>query len=312
MRWKETGLWLLFLTFCFGAGYLHGRLPEFRLQTAFSSPEKVKIVVFEKSLFPEKLLKLLEEKTHTEIQIEEVTNWQEARLKTVLNPGAHLLFLPSYWIPPLAREGRLRSINIKEKIDEEIAPELRKINEEKVYDVPLYWTLFEFAIPIEYKNDSFEKIIENPKIQNIETYHDPELTRIRSQQEPWNYPKVQKKILAKSNLDQKNITVNPNSISEISIHQKTENQNIFYYALKEKRPLQIFSLSIPNNSPRKITSLEIIKTLIHDPEFDLIYSEVPIGTSLNRLNKKLTNRMQKSIYLKEISFKELLIPEIIQ
>ena len=313
MRWKESSFWLLFFLFCFSAGYLHGLLPDFRLQTAFSSPEKVRIVVFEKFLFPDSLIKLLEKKTHTEIQIDEVKDWQEARLKTVLNPGAHLLFLPTYWIPSLEREGRLRSINtLKSALDEEISPELRRINEDIIYDVPLYWTIFEFAVPVIYKDENFEKLLENPKIQHIDTYHDLEIAKIRIQHEPWNYPNIQKKTNPRLSLDAKEIKILPNVISEISIHQKIENPDLVYSAPKSRKALQTFSLAVPNNSPQKLTSLALIKSLIHDDEFDDIYAKIPVGSSLNRMNKKLSHRLQRPSYLKELSFNDLFVPEMVK
>ncbi len=313
MRWKESSFWLLFFLFCFSAGYLHGLLPDFRLQTAFSSPEKVRIVVFEKFLFPDNLIKLLEEKTHTEIQIEEIKDWQEARLKTVLNPGAHLLFLPSYWVPSLAREGRLRSINtLKETLDNEISPELRKINEDVIYDIPLYWTIFEFALPTSFKDENFEKLLESPKIQSIDTYHDLEIAKIRVQHEPWNYPNIQKKINPRLSLDAKEIKILPNVISEVSIHQRIQNPELTYNTPKSRRPLQTFSLAVPNNSPQKATSLALIKSLIQDEEFDNIYEKIPVGTSLNRLDKKLSQRIQRPSYLKELSFNELFVPEMVK
>ncbi len=313
MRWKEFSFWLLFLLLCFGAGYLHGNLPDFRLQFAFSEPEKVRIVVFEKALFSPAIIHLLEEKTHTQIQIDEVSTWQEARLKTVLNPGAHLLFLPSYWIPPLVREGRLRTItSMKSLLDSEIAPELRRTNEEKIYEVPLFWTLFEFAFPEIYKNENLEKLLEGTKISSIYIYSDPEMNQLRSHQEPWNYPKIKVKIKPTLTLANKFKTLSNNEVAEISLHAKKELKSVFYQAIDNKKPLEIFSLTVPNNSPQRTTSLALIKALISDADFDSVYAELPAGSGLKRMDLKLAERLKKASYLKEISFKELYLPEMNQ
>lgn len=311
MRWKEFGLWLGFLFVCFGAGYLHGHLPDFRLQFLFTESEKVKIVVFEKTLLSSEIIKTLEEKTHTEIQIEEVKSWQEARLKTVLNPGADLLFVPSYWLAPLIREGRLRTVTtLKNLIENEIAPELRHVNNEKIYEVPLFWTIFGFAFPEAYKEDPIDKILENPKIKTISTYHDAEIFKIRSRREPWNYPKIKAKLKPTASLKNSAKVLPADEVVEISLHQQKEMQSAFFSAIDDKKPLLVFSLAVPNNSPKRTTSLALIQALLTETDLDDVYSELPIGMGIHRLNSKLNDRLKKASYLKEIPFKEIELPEM--
>lgn len=308
MRWKEFSLWLGFLFLCFASGYLHGHLPDVRLQFLFSGAEKVRIVVFEKSLLTPALIKTLEDKTHTEIQIEEVKNWDEARLKTVLTPGADLLFLPSHWIPPLIREGRLRTItSMKSLIEKEIAPELRFLNSEKIYTAPLFWTLLELRFPVELQNEEPEKALENTKIRSIHLYHDPELAKLRLVGEPWNYPKIKSKVHLDAEI---NLLVSPHhadEVTETSLHQDKNLSQVFIQTIN-KKPLLIFSLAVPNNSPKRSTSLALIDSLLTSDEFDSLYASLPVGSALTRLDNKLPERMKRASFLKELSFKEIDLP----
>ncbi len=308
MRWKEFSLWLGFLCVCFGAGYLHGHLPEVRLQFLFSGAEKVRVVVFERSLFGPNLVKILQEQTHTEIQIEEVKTWQEARLKTVLNPGVHLLFLPSHWIPPLIREGRLRTVtSMKSVIEKEIAPELRSVTTEKLYEVPLFWTIFQLATPNEFKDQTLESVLDHPKIRSIQLYHDPEYAQSRLVQEPWNYPKIKSKIQLSAEIQLQPSPEIKDRVIEIPLHQSKDLLNANFGAIN-KKPLFVFSLAVPNNSPQRSTSLALIEALLTSEEFDEGYSALPVGSTLNRLNSKLPDRIKRASYLKEIPFKELDLP----
>jgi len=311
MRWKEFGLWLAFLIFCFGSGYLHGHLPDFRLQFFFLEPEKVRIVVFEKALFPSEIIKELEDQTNTEIILDEVKTWEEARLKTVLNPGAHLLFLPSHWIPPLSREGRLRTVtSLKRRLEKEIATELRRLNVEKIYEVPLFWTIFEFAIPETFKNELTIQLFENVKVKNILTYRDPEMTKLRLKNNPWDYPKIKAKLKHTPLISHRPRSLQNSEIIEVPLQIKKDMKSVVFSTLGEKSPLYVYSLAIPNNTPQRATSFALIQSLISSERFDEPYSHLPVGSALNRMDKKLLDRAQRASYLKEISFKDLQILDI--
>lgn len=286
---------------CFGGGYIHGLLPEYQLQFLFYKTEKLKIVVFDRELLPPQLGDIIREVTQYPVEIEEIDSWEKLRLKTIINPGPHLLFLPSYWIPPLITEGRIRNLNpLREVLEKKISEEFQINYKDKIYEAPLFWTATHF-----FTFDENEK-----SIQQILTYKDNGLERVRQQDQIWLNEYKFKKITPTNSLIHP-VWPKEKTASEISIHLIEKDK------AKRIRPMSkdsifIFSFAVPNNTPNKFMSFKLLQTLLSNPKILERLKENPLGTTLDWTDKSFLSPLQIPEAIKNIPLKEYRIIDSIK
>ncbi len=250
IQWKEFGLWLAFLIFCLGAGFLHGSLPDIQFRFFFENPEKIQIVTYDKSLLPSEAILEIEKKQNVEIHVIEISKWEDLRVKVVLNQGPHLLLIPQSWVVKLQREGRLRNINpLKKKINSLISEQFMPETVDKIYFAPLYWTLTNFMTSPESDFKDFNDALKSQKLNNIELYKDLETVEKRMQSSDWQSLRAKNKINISDNVIPENIKTEKNIIYEYP--QQYKNKNLMPMTNPPFAQLQVYGFAVANNTPSR-------------------------------------------------------------
>lgn len=248
MRRREAFLWLLFFIGCFGAGYYHRILPETRPYFFWSDPESVKILVFSDKLFPAFLLKDLEKKTHSKIQLEISKSYSDFLAQSVSASQYALFLLPRLWSQSLNKQGLLLPLSgLKSYFQKTMHPDFPIINDRLF---PWAWIPTIFIM----KSNSDTKTLKSIHIVD----DDDHIFQILKLLPP-----------EKKSLELHRITLLEEA-EEISDFQVKEvnyfNRN--NYGQVQTPPhwpqtLFIFDLVIPQKTPRRVTSIVLLKEVFN-------------------------------------------------
>lgn len=310
VKWKEFGLWLAFLFFCFGAGFLHGSLPEIQFRFFFEDPEKILIVTSDKDLISPELKSEFENIENVELQVIPVSSWEELRVKVVLSQGPHLLLIPQAWIKKLQREGRLRNINpLRSKIDRYVSEQFFSTSDDKIYFAPLYWIITSFATSTDSNFKDFNEALRNSNLKMIHLYDDKSAFEKRLQDSNWQSLKAKNRITFNDRISPLNEKIEDNHIYEWPLQITAQNKNLILLKNSPFAQLQVYGFSIPNNTPSRNLSLDIIEKFLKNEKFANAYKNQPYGSTLKKIEEESLEAVQKPSYLKDINLKDVFISE---
>jgi hypothetical protein len=302
IQWKEFGLWLAFLIFCMGAGFLHGSLPEIQFRFFFQNPEKVQIVTYDKSLLPHDLIAAVEKKDNLEISILETTSWEDLRVRVVLNQGPHLLLIPQSWVSKLQREGRLRNINpLKTKLAENVSEQFMFNTSEKIYFSPIFWTLTRFVTSIESEFKSFNDALKSPRLQKIELFKNQEAFEKRLQNSEWQSLKSKNKVAISEEIIPELQRIEKNYIYEWPQQYLTKSKKVLGLKDSPNSQLQVYGFSVPNNTPSRQLSMDVIEEFTTKPYLMQHYKKMQIGIALKKIETNSTEALQRPSSLKDVN-----------
>lgn len=135
MKIKEGLYWLFFLGLCFGAGYLHGSLPQYYVTQKIVSDPTLTIVLSEEAWKTETFQVVLEEALGREVELKTFKTIEELLFQLNQKVNFEYGILPSSWTEILAKENQLKNFKINNQIATDFLLES--------YEIPLFWNFTE-------------------------------------------------------------------------------------------------------------------------------------------------------------------------
>jgi hypothetical protein len=276
---RETLLWILFLIFCFGAGYFQGLSPEFRLMTYWSQLEEVRILTYSEKLTPPFLIDDIGKRTHTSIKVDVSTSFNEFLAKAVSTSSGYSLFLlPRPWSTSLSQQGLVLNLSgLKSFFLKTLHPDFPAV-ESRLF--PWAWIPTAFA----FDPDTDRKLISSVVLINDEDHIFQVLKQIDSD------PAL--KDFNKALVDGRKVTLDLRSLFQsLPLPRDQEYREVNLLNQDETKLLQIaelwpqglfiFDVIVPRKTPHIGTSIDLLKAFFSVKHLLLSLSEEPFGITMN-------------------------------
>ena len=131
MKLKEGLYWLFFLTICFGAGFLHGSLPQNYLSKKLTADPTITIAISEPRWKTETFQVILEEALNQEVSLKVFASLEELLFQLSQNSDIDYGIIPSSWATILHKDQAISTFNPVT----ELAPDFNLDS----YEIPLFW-----------------------------------------------------------------------------------------------------------------------------------------------------------------------------
>jgi hypothetical protein len=267
---RELALWFLFFTLCLGAGYLNGILPEAKVDFFWSQPEVVKALVYSEKLLPSFLVMDLEKRTHTTIQVDLTGSFEDFLVHSVSSSGYSIFILPRLWSESLKRQGLLLPLaGLKDFFLATLYPDFPAV-ESRIF--PWAWipTLFVLKSTTNLKDISSITMVED----------DDHLFHILKEAPP---QKPQTEIHVHSLLEEAD-EIADNQLKEINYFSRND-----FGPVKSPdqwpQSLFLFDVVIPQKTPRKATSIALLKKLFTSEHLSSDLGDQPFGFTTRALDQ---------------------------
>lgn len=135
MKVKEGLYWLFFLGICFGAGYLHGSLPQYYVTQKVVRDPTLTIILSSEDWKTETFQVVLEEALDREVELKTFKTIEELLFQLNQNADFDYGILPSSWTEILTKDNHLKNF----KPNYQVATDFLLEN----YEVPLFWNFSE-------------------------------------------------------------------------------------------------------------------------------------------------------------------------
>jgi hypothetical protein len=254
----ETLLWLTFLVITFFVGFFHGSSPEKQINFYYQETRKVDILVHQEGILPIPLLKYLEKETHTQINTVVRKSYKDFRTEIIVNKNLILILCPEVFIEPLHNDNRIKNIDplanlISRSIHSDFQP--NKYNDQ-AYSLPIAWFVNVFS---PQRKGTKSVFIDYMFLLN-------QKTRNHFFQFGKNYE------LEKNWIHQiKNTDVFETTLQQATINKKS------YEIDPNSSFLITYSLAIPNNTPDRKLSMDILKLILVSKEIKALIMENNLG-----------------------------------
>lgn len=297
MRFKELSLWLLFLTLCFGAGYIKGYFPAESWPSLWGGPTEVEILLHDERLLPTFAREEIQKELKVQIRTLVVKDREEFSIRTITSPGYHLALIPEHWMAPAVAASQMSNLNpLLDDLTQEVSTDFRNPAETKIYSFPLYWVSTHF-------------VIHNPTSQPLKHWYlnsDWDFISDKMKRLKLDKSVIHPSSLWEMNFDLKNLTPGAYEVShvvEAQEQQRTESLQ------PDLRSLYIWSLVTPRHSPSRKLTLKLIKKIKQSGLQERIVKELQVASTLAALNDTSLPRYKKPLFIRELDLSTLKSPQ---
>lgn len=254
----EYLLWLTFLIGTFFVGFFHGSSPEKQINFYYQDIKKVDILVQQEGIISPTVVKHLEKETHTEINVVVRKSFKDFRTEIIVNKNLFLLLLPESFVDPLYNDNRIKNIDsLGTLVAESVHSDFQPIkHNNQIYSLPIAWFVNVFSparkgIQSVYMDNTF---LLNQKAKN----HFFQFSKNYKLEQKWTH-----------------------SVPNVEIYETT-----LQIATEEKKPFEIdpassflmtYSLGVPNNTPDRKLSLDVIRLILISKELKSLLAENNLG-----------------------------------
>lgn len=291
MSRREILLWVIFVVLFFAAGYLKGILPEYRFQFFWSDKEKVKILAYSEKLLPPFLLEDLEQRTHTKIELDVSTTFSDYLTKSISSSQYSLFIAPRNWAEALRDQNLLLPLSgLRNYLAKKLHADFSVLNN-RIF--PWAWvpTVFITRPKTELKSLKSVAVIKD----------DDHLVQILRSIK-LNSPQIPIKMI--SLLDEAD-EISDSEIKEINLFMKASYGDI---RIRNEWPesLFLFDLIVPQNTPRRVTSIDILKSLFDSQHLMREMAQLPYGLTQNFFDTEMFPSEKKPSALRSLSLQKLM------
>jgi len=306
---KEAALWVVLFFIFMGVGYFHGQLPSEVNSKTLLHPVKVGVFTTDDLLFPPGLQQALETEMNVQFEVNVTHDWNELLAKTIANPSADLIFMPSYWAHSLAQQNLL-STTVSRNADmlTRFSPDFVKTesNGDLVF-LPLYWMKTDLFS--EGKGTSFAASLKDKKKTEMFLWGDEDLLLAHFDQwksEGFLDAIKDKKILTMSLKDLVEKSLANNNLIEIPL-----NETNISTALTGSRTsaLITWGVSIPKNSLQKDLALKVLLLLTGKELQEKSLDQTPFASALEEVGDKSMPLQKRAAFIRNLNLNETILLE---
>lgn len=254
----ESLLWLSFLVATFFIGFFHGSSPEKQINFYYQDLKRVDILVQQDGVLTPALVKYLEKETHSQINTVVKKTYKDFRTELIVNKNLILVLTPEAFIEPLYNDNRIKNIeSLSSLISTSVHPDFQPIKyENQAYYLPLSW---------------FVNVFSPPKKTDKATYIN--YAFLLNQKKKNHYFPFAKNYEL---VNQWAHELKPNEVFETTL-QLASLQNKNYVIDSQSSFLITFALAIPNNTPDRRLSLELLRLILANKEIKTLLAENGLG-----------------------------------
>ncbi|MBL7543960.1 MAG: hypothetical protein JNL11_09095 [Bdellovibrionaceae bacterium] len=254
----EYLLWLIFLAATFFIGFFHGSSPEKQINFYYQDTKKIDLLVHHEDIIPVALIKYLEKETHTQINTIVRKTYKDFRTEIIVNKNISLLVCPEAFIEPLHNDNRIRNIDslmdpISKSVHSDFQPQ--KFNSQ-IYSLPMAWFVNVFSPQLKSPQSVYMDYI---FLLNQKTHdHFFQFNKNFKLEKNWtknlSNSEVYETTLQLASLLKKPYRIDPTSSF-----------------------LMTYSLAVPNNTPDRKLSLDVLKIILLSKEIKTLLKENGLG-----------------------------------
>ncbi|MBL7555390.1 MAG: hypothetical protein JNM24_06170 [Bdellovibrionaceae bacterium] len=259
----EYLLWLSFLVITFFIGFFHGSSPEKQINFYYQDIKKIDVLVHEDGILRPSVIKYIEKETHTQINLVVRKSYKDFRTEIIVNRNLHLILNPEAFIEPLFNDNRIKNIEplaglIAKHIHSDFQPSKF---ENQIYSVPISWFVNVFL-----KKDT-TAAVKNAKAAYLDYLY---LLNQKKRNHYFQFTKNFELV--------KNWTHNIGSTDAF--------ETTLQLATLKKKPYEIdtnssflitYSLSIPNATPDRRLSMDLLKLILLSKDLQGLLVENNLG-----------------------------------
>lgn len=254
----EYLLWLTFLIVTFFIGFFHGSSPEKQINFYYQDIKKIDLLVHQDDVIPVALIKYLEKETHTQINLIVRKTYKDFRTEIIVNKNISLLLCPEAFLEPLFNDNRIRNIDaLTELINKSVHSDFQpnKYNQQ-LYSLPISWFVNVFS----------------PQIKSTQSVY-MDYMFLLNQKSRNHFFQFNKDFKLEKNWMK--------SLPQSEVYETT-----LQLASKLEKPYRIdpvssflvtYSLAVPNNTPDRKLSLDVLKLILVSKEIKSLLNENGLG-----------------------------------
>lgn len=259
----EYLLWLTFLVITFFIGFFHGSSPEKQINFYYQDTKKVDILVHQDDILRPSFLKYLEKETHTQINVVVRKSYKDFRTEIIVNKNLFLILSPEAFIEPLFNDNRIKNIEplsglISKHIHSDFQPSKF---EGQIYSLPVSWFVNVFS------KKSSALAGKNTKAVYLDYMF------LLNQKTRNHFFQFTKNFELEKNWTQE---IGKSDIFETTLQLATL-KNKPYDIDTSSSFLITYSLSIPNNTPDRKLSMDILRLILLSKELRSLLTENNLG-----------------------------------
>lgn len=259
----ECFLWLSFLVITFFIGFFHGSSPEKQINFYYQDTKKIDILVHEDGLLRPSFIKYLEKETNTHVNLVTRKSYKDFRTEIIVNKNLHLILCPEAFIEPLFNDNRIKNIEplaglIAKNIHSDFQPPKF---ENQIYSLPISWFV-----------NVFSKKAPTPLNKNMKTIYMDFMFLLNQKTRNHFFP-FTKNFELKKNWSQE---IGKSDAFETTLQLAALN-NKSYEIDNTSSFLITYSLSIPNNTPDRKLSMDLLKLILLSKELRSLLVENNLG-----------------------------------
>lgn len=254
----EYLLWLTFLGATFFIGFFHGSSPEKQINFYYQDTKKVDILVQQEGVFSPSLIKYLEKETHTQINMIVKKSYKDFRTEIIVNKNIILALSPEAFVEPLFNDNRIKNIDplfnlISTSIHSDFQPYKYQ---NQIYSLSIAWFVNVFSVN---KTPLRTSYIDYPFLLN--------------QKNKNHYFQFNKNF----NTETKWMQNLPNEAGFETTLQLATQAKKAYEIDPRSSFLITFALTIPNNTPDRMLSMDLLKLILISKEIKTLLADNNLG-----------------------------------
>lgn len=264
----EYLLWLTFLTITFFIGFFHGSSPEKQINFYYQETKKIDILVHQEGILLPSLIKYIEKETHTQITVVVRSSYKHFRTEIIVNKNLALVLSPEAFIEPLFNDNRIKNIEplaawVAKSVHSDFQP--AKF-ENQIYSLPIAWFV-----------NVFSAKPSGPIPKNTKSVY-LDYMFLLNQKNRNHFFQFNKNYALEKNWTQK---MDKTAMLETTLQLATMHTRS-YVIDPTSSFLITYSLSIPNNTPDRKLSMDLLKLMLQSKEIKTLLAENNLGqTFLN-------------------------------
>lgn len=239
-------------------GFFHGSSPEKQINYYYQETKKVDIIVQQEDVLSPTVLKFLEKETHTQINIISKKSYKDLRTELIVNKTSALVLIPEAFIEPLVSDNRIKNLDtLSSLIGSSVHSDFQPIRyENQIYSLSIGWFINVFSPSLSSTQSTYMdySFLINQKIKN----HFFQFSKNFLLEKKWNLNLASENsfetTLQMASLKKKPYTFDPKSSFLIT-----------------------FALAIPNNTPDRKLSIDMLKLIILSKEIKTLLTENNLG-----------------------------------
>lgn len=259
----EYLLWLTFLIITFFLGFFHGSSPEKQINYYYQDTKKVDILVHQEGILPSPVVKYLEKETHTQINLVVRKSYKAFRTEVIVNKNLALILSPEAFIEPLFNDNRIKNIDplaaiITKSVHSDFQPTK---HDNQIYSLPIAWFVNVFSKKPSATQSKATKAVYldflfllNQKNRNHFFQFNKNYELERNWTQVLGKTESFETTLQLAAMNQKSYTIDPVSSFLIT-----------------------YSLSIPNHTPDRKLSMDILRLILLSKEIKSLLAENSLG-----------------------------------